>query len=314
MIEINFYGLLYVDEANNQNPNLRRAANPIDVYISCAALCARSFRTAGIDFRLITNDAAHVTERLAALGLDDVPVVAYTFTWPVPKNISFYSAHFKLDIIKGFGRRIFGDQIGLVDLDAVLLKRLPLSNNLAVYDISDEAFATYERGQVLADMQRISGRHLPEARWYGGEFIMGSAAGFYEISRYVESCWPNYVRYIPTLRHVGDEMIMSVALNMARADGVQMVDYGKTGVVARWWTARTQHKQATFQSCKDVALLHLPADKVFLGRQARYRFQRESFLSRFRRHAQRKIALRTVYGIGKTLFGGSKRFTPSLRG
>jgi hypothetical protein len=308
-----FYGLLYIDEASNQNPNLIGAADPIDVYVSCASLCSKAFRTAGTSFRLITNDEAHVKRRLGALQLDDVVVVAYAFTWPVPKNIPFYSAHFKLDIIKAFGRGTFGKQIGLVDLDAVLLKRIPLSNNLAVYDISDQVFAAYERDRVLSDMERISGRQLSEARWYGGEFVMGSAAAFCEISQYVELCWPDYVRCIPTLHHVGDEMIMSSALNMARADGVRMINYGKTGLVARWWTARTQHKQAAFDSCEDAALLHLPADKVFLARQARYHFQRESFLSRFRRYAQRKIALRAVFGIGESLIGRPKKlFTPIL--
>jgi hypothetical protein len=244
--------------------------------------------------------------------LDDEAVVVHAFTWPVPKNIPFYSAHFKLDIVKAFGQGKFGRQIGLVDLDAVLLKRLPLSHDLAVYDISDQAFATYERDRILSDMQRISGRQLSQARWYGGEFIMGSATVFYEIARYIELCWPNYVREISSLHDVGDEMIMSIALNMARADGVQMIDYGKPGVVARWWTARTQHKQAAFDSHKHVTFLHLPADKLFLARQARYCFQQESFLARFRRYARRKIALRAVYGIGQSLIERPKKFTPVL--
>jgi hypothetical protein len=312
MHEMTFYGLLYIDEASNQNPNMVGCADPIDVYVSCASLCSKAFRTAGTSFRLITNDEAHVKRRLGALQLDDVSVVAYAFSWPVPKNIPFYSAHFKLDIIKAFGRGMFGWQIGLVDLDAVMLKRLPISNNLAVYDISDQVFATYGKDRVLSEMERICNRHLSEVRWYGGEFVMGSASVFYEISQYVELCWPDYVRCIPTLHHVGDEMIMSSALNMARADGVRMIDYGKTGLVARWWTARTQHKQPAFDSCKDAALLHLPADKVFLARQGRYHFQRESFLSRFRRHAQRKIALRTVVDIGDSLLGRPKKFTPIL--
>jgi hypothetical protein len=312
MHEINFYGLLYIDEANNQNPNLRGAADPIDVYVSCASLCSKAFRTAGASFRLITNDEAHVKRRLGALQLDDVAVVAYEFVWPVPRKIPFYSAHFKLDIVKAFGRGTFGKKIGLVDLDVVLLKELPLSNDLAVYDISDQAFAAHDRERVLSDMERISGRRLSEARWYGGEFVMGSATAFDEISQCVQLCWPNYVRCMPTLHHVGDEMIMSSALNIARADGVGMIDYGNDGLVARWWTARTQYKQAPFDSCKNAALLHLPADKVFLARQARYHFQRDSFLSRFRRHAQRKIALRTFVNIGESLIGRPKKFTPIL--
>jgi hypothetical protein len=311
MHETNFYGLLYIDETNNLNPNLLGAADQTDVYVSCASLCSKAFRAAGTPFHLITNDEAYVQRRLSALKLDDVGVVAYPFAWPVPKNIPFYSAHFKLDIIKAFGRGTFGRQVGLVDLDAILLKGLPFSEDLAVYDISDQV-SSHKRISVLSDIEKISGRQLPDARWYGGEFTMGSAAAFYEISQYVELCWPDYVRCIPMLHHIGDEMIMSSALNMARADGVRLIDYGKAGFVARWWTARTQHKQAAFDSCKDTALLHLPADKVFLARQARYRFQRELFLSRFRKYAQRKLALRAVFGIVESLIGRPKKFAPSL--
>ena len=250
MHEINFYGLLYIDEANNQNPNLRRSSRSNRcVRFMCISLF-KAFRTAGASFRLITNDEAHVKRRLGVLQLDDVAVVAYEFVWPVPKKIPFYSAHFKLDIVKAFGRGTFGRKIGLVDLDVVLLKELPLSNDLAVYDISDQAFAAHDRDRVLSDMEKISGRRLSEARWYGGEFVMGSATAFDEISQYVQLCWPNYVRCMPTLHHVGDEMIMSSALNIARADGVGMIDYGNDGLVARWWTARTQYKQAPFDSVR----------------------------------------------------------------
>jgi hypothetical protein len=312
MYETMFYSLLYIDEASNQNPNLIAATDPIDVYILCACLCSKTFRGAGSSFRLITNNEAYVKSRLRALRLDDVAVVAYAFALPVPKNIPFYSAHFKLDIFKAFGSGTFGGQTGFVDLDTVLLRRLPSSDALAVYDISDQVFAAYNRDRVVSDMEKISGRRLSDARWYGGEFVMGSAAAFCAISQYVESCWPRYVRCFPTLHHVGDEIIMSSALNMARADGVRIIDYKETCLVARWWTARTRHKQEAFDAVRGAALLHFPADKVFLAKQARYNFQPELFLSRFRRHAQRKIALRAILALGESLIGSPRKFTPVL--
>jgi hypothetical protein len=197
-------------------------------------------------------------------------------------------------------------------LDAVLFRELPYSDYLAVYDISDQMFAACGGRNLTSDMEKISGRHLLDPRWYGGEFVMGSAAVFSQISQYIEVLWPDYIRHILSLHHVGDEMIMSTALNVARADGVRTIDYGEAGLVARWWTSRTRHRQLPFDAVEDAALLHLPADKEFLAKEAGYHFDREAFLSRFRRYAQKKIVLRAAVGACEFLLGRPKKFTPRL--
>src|SRR5262249_31429732 len=153
---------------------------------------------------------------------------------------------------------------------------LPPAASLAVYDISDQIFPAYGRRRVVSDMELVSGRPLSDARWYGGEFVMGSATEFATVSRHIYLFPTNYVENISSLHHVGDEMIMSCALNMARADGVRIVDYGQDNVVARWWTARTSHRQAAFDVISGgAALLHLPADKVFLAKEAGHEFDPE---------------------------------------
>jgi len=307
-----FYSLLYIDEVNNINTNLRGSIDPIDVYVSCASLCSKTFGAAGAVFCVITNDESHVRRRLDVLQLHNVSIVSHVFRRSVPQNIPFYSAHFKLDIFEAFGHGVFGERIGLVDLDTVLFKRLPTTDQLAVYDISDQIFAVYDRRRIVSDMEMISGRHLPNARWYGGEFVMGSAATFRLASEYIELYWPNYIKNASTLSHIGDEIIVSSALNAACADGALINDYGEVGLVARWWTARTMHRQAAFDAVEAAALLHLPADKLFLAKEARYQFDPQGFLSRFRRHALKKIIPRVVVGLGESLLGRSTKFTPRL--
>ena len=298
--ETRFYGLLYIDEQNNKDHSgLRCGVDPIDIYIMCASLCSKTFRAMGSALHLITNKGEYVRRRLERLNLDDLAVLDHDFSLTVPKKIWFYSAHFKLDILKAFGLGQFGERIGLIDLDTVLLRRLPSSAGLAVYDISDQVFPAFGKHRVVSDLQLVSGRSLSDPRWYGGEFVAGSAVEFATISRHIDSCWPTYVKYISSLHHVGDEMIMSSALNMARADGVEMVDYGQAGLVARWWTDPTEHKQAPFDAVTGAALLHLPADKVFLSQEAGYRFDPEVLLSRFRRYARKKIAYPVVDGAVK---------------
>ena len=312
--ETRFYGLLYIDEQNNKDhSDLPCGVDPIDIYIMCASLCSKAFRAIGAAFHLITNKAEYVRRRLVCLGLEDFAVLHHDFSLMVPKKIWFYSAHFKLDLVKAFGLGQFGKRIGLIDLDTVLLRRLPGSAGLAVYDISDQVFPAFGKHRVVSDLQLVSGRPLSDPRWYGGEFVAGSAMEFATISRHIDSCWPNYIKYLSSLHNVGDEMIMSSALNMARADGVQMVDYGQAGLVARWWTDRTEHKQAPFDAVTGAALLHLPADKVFLSQEAGYQFDPEMLLSRFRRYARKKIAHPVVDGAVEPLLSRPRElFTPRL--
>jgi len=306
------YGLLYIDDAqSNKNVNLGEVVDP-NIYILCASLCSNTFRAAGGIFRIITNNEEYVRRRLETLGLDDTVVLGREFSWIVPESIRFYAAHFKLDIFNAFGRGIFGERIGLIDVDSVLLRRLPPTASLAVYDISDQVFPAYGKDRIAFDMELVSGRSLSDPRWYGGEFVMGSAAEFATISEYIDLCWANYVDNISCLHHVGDEMIMSSALNMARADGLPIADYGQDRVVARWWTARTAHRQVSFDVVRGAALLHLPADKAFLAKEAGHEFDPEGFLSRFRRYARKKIVVRAVVGAGELFLRGSKKFTPRL--
>lgn len=307
-----YYSLLYIDQVRNRNTNLAGGGDPVDVYLSCACLCAKAFRSAGESFCLVTNDTGEVQRRLERLQLGDLPVVSFEFLLQVPQGIPFYSAHFKLDLFRGFGSGEFGKDVGFVDLDTVLLRTLPKCGALGVYDISDQVLPIYEQPRIAADMEKISGQSIPEARWYGGEFVTGSASMFRAISSYVETFWGNYIQNVGSLAHIGDEMVMSAALNCARLDGVSLVDYGKNGSVARWWTSRTRHQQLPFDAVKGSALLHLPADKIFLARQAQNPFDGETFLKKFRPYVRRKCLSRRIQHLSESLLRKPRHFPPVL--
>lgn len=246
------------------------------------------------------------------MQLGDLAVVGFEFSLQVPQGIPFYSAHFKLDLFRAFGSGEFGRDVGLVDLDTVLLRGLPKCGALGVYDISDQVLPIYEQSRIAADVRKISGKSIPEARWYGGEFVVGSAGMFRTISSYIEAFWGNYIQNVGTLAHIGDEMIMSAALNCARLDGVSLVDYGRDGSVARWWTSRTRHRQPPFDAVKGSALLHLPADKIFLARQAQNPFDSEIFLKKFRPYVRRKCLSRRILHLSEALLRKPKHFPPVL--
>lgn len=309
-----YYGLLYIDEARNRNTNLGAGGDPVDIYLSCACLCAKTFRTAGASFCLVTNDARAIRGRLEQLELSGLPVISYDFLLGVPQGIPFYSAHFKLDLFRGFGSGEFGSNVGLVDLDTVLLGTLPQCSSLGVYDISEQVLPIHEQSRIVADIGRISGKSIPEARWYGGEFVTGSASMFRAISSYVEMFWENYIQSIGSLVHIGDEMIMSAALNCMRLDGISLVDFGKDGSVVRWWSSRTRHQQPPFDAIKGAALLHLPGDKPFLAKQVHNSFDREAFLNKLRPYVRRRCLARKVLHLAEGLLKYPEHFPPQLTG
>ncbi|WP_395696984.1 hypothetical protein [Methylocella sp.] len=311
------YGLLHVASDHGAHANLRAgAADPIDVYLKCAALCAASVEAAGSTFTLVTNDMARLETRRAALGLGGPRIVARDFVWPVPRGIAFYSAHYKLELIEAFGAGAYGERVGLIDVDALLTRPFALPSltdeALAVYDITAIESASYGAARVRADLETVAGRPLTDPRWYGGEFILGAAGAFMALFEHVRACWARYEAAIGGLHHVGDEMIVSAALNLARADGMKLLNADQPGGVARWWTARTDAPIPPFSAIADRSLLHLPADKEFLAAYPAAGFDGARFLSGFRAYAARKLFARRLVNVGAALLGRGRKHVARL--
>ena len=91
--DIKFYGLLHIDRRRNLDANLKWTADPIDIYVSCAALAAKSARANGISFGLFTNEPDFVHSRLGRLGFEHFNIVELQSPRDVPRVKNFYSAH-----------------------------------------------------------------------------------------------------------------------------------------------------------------------------------------------------------------------------
>jgi hypothetical protein len=299
--DIHFIGLLYINPDQEQSVNIKDpTVNPIDVYLGCAALCASSAKAAGHRFSLVTNERALVLHRLANAGFRDVSVISFNFRWDVPKNVPFYSAHFKLELIEAIATGQFGDQVGLIDIDTVFINPLrdwgdALNGSLKVYDISDQIFPHFGFDLVRHDLERVSACSLDNPRWYGGEFFVGDKAGFGRLNELIAPCWERYKRDVGAFHHTGDEMIMSAALNLAVQKGLRVVDVGPLREVARWWSWRTGFRQRSFDEVKISSILHLPADKEFLATQARHSYDPASFLVSYERYARPRLFVRRVF-------------------
>lgn len=305
---LNVYGVLYVGDRTEAHVNLKHAKlDPIDVYLKCACLSGASAVASGYDYKLITNDPEHLRSRASALGLPLVPTLEHNFTMKVPRHLPFHSAHYKLEVIRLFGTGQLGGLVALVDLDAIFTRPLRTTvDGMMAYDITEQVLPAYGENRVLVDIETVCGISSRDARWYGGEFIAGDSPSFAKLHEAVRCCWSEYLENIPGLHHVGDEMVLSAALHLAKSEGLVVADASEE--VVRWWSARTLSKFPSFTSVQHRSIIHLPSDKEFLARSSKSEFSSEKFIAGYRRYAMRKILTRKIF----SLFRSDGKFTPAL--
>jgi len=291
-----FHGLLYIDERENQHVNLKGSHNGIDIYLRCAALCASSVRFHGCVFRLITNDRAYVQRRLGELQIPQCEVVEPRFTLDVPRGIRFYGAHFKLEVYTLFGKGAFGDWLGLIDIDSVMTAPINFPElspeTLIGYDITDQVTPAYGVERIRSDVERLTRVPTPRFRWLGGEFLFGHADSFRVLSNAMASLWLRYLDEIENLHHVGDEMLLCASAHVLPE--LRILDGGKLGFVARWWSARTPHRQPPFAAIRSRSILHLPSDKPFLAAFSGAEFHPSTFISAYERAVAGKLTRRRL--------------------
>ena len=295
-----FHGLLIVPEEGERTANLPPGESPLDVYLRCAALSARSFRHFGYDWTLVTDRVDLIAERCARMGIDDLALRNETFTLELPAGIPFRLAHYKLELLGKLGTGAFGDAVALVDLDTLCLRELPdgarLHEGLHGYLLGPRDGSEGNAAKLPDSLRLLLGEEFIR-EWWGGEFLSGEAACFAALWRHIEALWPTYAERWPEMVHAGDEMVVGAALQRFRDSGGFLADAGEKGVIARYWTARTQHRPRAFRDFDDVAILHLPADKDFLAGWAGRPFDPAELHESFHRHVSRKVRYRRLTGL-----------------
>jgi len=286
----------------------------VDIYLRCAATCRTSFRAQGADLVVVTNAASKLRERCERLGLiEQIQLREHRFHLEVPEDLKFFEAHYKLDLFDAFGRGEFGANPTLVDLDTVLLRPLRAPAGLGLYDITSHVVPAYSEGRIRKDLQNLAAVTVETVRWFGGEFISAAADTYRRLSTNVRRLWPRYLDIAKSLHHVGDEMVVNAALQPLMQDGFEPDDFGTSGDVSRWWSARTLSKLDALGQVKGTALLHLPADKKFLAHR---RLSEDHFTDRFFTcyvpYARRRIAVRKAASVVDRIRGKSRLFVPML--
>ena len=304
------YGLLHLAEGERSllNDRVKNFQQQIKLYIKNAIGLSDSLRRKDIKFTLLTNRLDLVSKALVGIERKDtLRIEKIDFPTKIPSGVRFYSTHFKLDVFRYFSllNKDRNPYIGLCDLDMIALNEIPtcLTNIVKdklpmCYDISDQVIPAYGHDIIIRDMESISGINS-EGRWIGGEFILGSPDFFLSLINEIDNVFGRYVNKINGLHHIGDEVLISVALEQIRRKGIYVADAGTLGIVGRYWSGKTRHSQKDFDYYKDCFLLHLPADKQFLASLANTAIVNDvQFIKKFNKYLMHK---NSVYAMSKKI-------------
>ena len=296
MKNIQFYSLLYVQEGSEtlaQNFGANSSKPPkikdLELYTKSCSNLAKSLKAQGFNYTVLTNNCELLQKIQPDLQLKEIE-----FSLNVPKGISFYGAHFKIDVYKYFALQK-DDYSLLIDIDEICINPVPanflqaVKNNIPMfYDVTDQMYPDAGRERLVNDLQLF----CPEADlglWAGGEFIGGDWQFFDSLYQEICKISARYFEVQKELFHKSDESLTNAALQTLLKRGQPMINAGCFGAVIRYWSCGTKHCQKLFPAVKDCFLLHLPADKYFLAATA---FD-GNFLQKYEKYLQSEKSFNT---------------------
>ena len=310
--------VFHVEDVHRGHANLKPVAgDPLDIYLLAAVLATKSFAAQGWSLSIITNAADRINARLGALLPPDhgMSIIGRDFSLDVPKNISFRGSHFKLDLLTDLGAGVFGDPIGFIDVDVVAVApiRIPQLDDTQVLmcDVTQRPQLAEASNAIVRDIARLGGGSVVKPRWFGGEFVYGSAAAFRRLADITAAMWPRYKAQIGEIHNTSDEMLLNTAVQ--GSFGLRPVDSAAAGVLQRWWSVRSDTQGVSFAEARKCSILHLPADKEFLAAHALRPFDADAFLADYTRRASRKLLVRRIYNGIAPLIGKQRRFVARMR-
>ena len=257
---MNVYGLLYVDDAADRPVNYKGVSrSPLETYVLCAAQLSQSMALYGQSYTVLTNAPARLNALADHLSVQGLHTAVLDFEPVVPSHFRFFQAHFKISVYRSFASGAFGAFPVLLDLDVLCHRKPEFSpfDGLLVYDLTNAI-----EPEALESLSLLIGPG--DHRWYGGEILGGSPHCFGQLAEQIDRLLPAYIARASTLPHIGDETIVSAALN-SLSPAVGILEASSARILERWWSAPTAHPQVAFDQIDSAALLHLPSDKAFLS-------------------------------------------------
>ena len=99
----------------------------VEVYLKNAALLNLFLRKYGFTFVILTNNKAYIEKKIKKEIKDFIPIEEILFNTHVPRNMHFFSCHYRVDVFRYFSTLKNTFSI-LLDLDVVIIKNLKKIN------------------------------------------------------------------------------------------------------------------------------------------------------------------------------------------
>jgi hypothetical protein len=301
-----FYTLLHLqqNEKSLHNGSASSFREQIELYIACIKTLDKSLKRAGSSLSVITNHADYVSEIFDGYQID---IITIPFSLNVPSGISFYSAHFKIDVYKYFSS-LDSNYVALVDNDIFCLNAEPphLKGLIELgipmyYDVTDQIVPSESREVLLRDKQKVSGDNVIGI-WAGGEFMAGPPSFFRLLHDEINAISESYFKHQSTLFHKSDETLTSIAIERLLIRGLNIIDAGGLDIIGRYWSPKPNHVQRSFDAYHDHFLVHLPSDKKFLKAIGDREFDKKSFIGKYKRYLAHRSIHDLASGIKRKLF------------
>jgi hypothetical protein len=267
--------LVFVDAQAAGSPNFK-SKNPLS-YVRQAICLNKSLLHAGLPrLNIFTNAVEAVLSESDDTPASERPIVhQLKVTMDVPKQVLFYAAHFKLDVIAQATEMLrINELLLLLDTDMVALRTLDQDflrrcrvAGVGAFDISDQVFPAYNSERVIDDLETVAGRQLLNPRWYGGEFLLATRSFLRHLVPQARQRYAQYILEIGHLSHHGDEVFISAALNTLADEGQHIVEVGAYQAVGRQWAGNTHRDLRWFRRC---CFLHLSGEKSLFEKESRF--------------------------------------------
>jgi len=262
-----FYGLLYISKKDSTpNLNYRYRKNRVFIYSKNAENLFFTLKKINYEFLIVTNKPNIVKKFVS----DEIKIKKIKFVRKVPKSISFFSSHFKLDLYKYLSNK--SGYNGILDLDMILINNFSdkflklIGKTNMVMNLNDNKNKKYNK-TIKNSLKLCNNLSSNDSYWYGGEFIIGNKNFYKKIYNYSKLHIKNYLSNLDKVHHHGDEMLLNSALQTIKHNKKKtFVDISNRKVIARYWTINTFHKQKKIEYYLNHSLLHLPSDKKFLSK------------------------------------------------
>ena len=291
-----FYGLLHINEFDfNLNFKFKNQFNKINTYFLNSLLLAKSLNEKNLKFILLTNNKITL-EKMNTYDFK-VNIEEISFNTEIIKQGHFSSCHYRLDIFNYLSNKD-GYSV-LVDLDVVAINNLQKniynlieSDNVAfVNDITNNVIPAYGLEKIQRNLDLVLGEKS-QLRWYGGDIFFGDSSFFKQLYNTVIFTYNNYKKNFNILKDQTDELFISAGIELLKKNTkIKILNTREYGVLDRFWSVNTKHKQEKFDDIKNNFLLHFPADKIFLSRFALKHYTSNFFLASYDRYKKSPIKI-----------------------